>query len=420
MFAVREFRALWLAQLLSVAGDQLARVALTVGVYDRTRSAFLAALTFVMSVVPVFIGGVTLAGLADRFSRRAVMVVCDVARCALVLLMAVPGVPLVVLVALLFVVTLIGAPFTAARAAIYPDVLTGDRYVVGTAVTLTTNQFAQVAGFAVGGLVVGALGMRTSLVIDAATYAASAVIVRVWVLSRAAPATATASAGERGRRTGGPLNGARLVFGSRAMALPMLFGWLAAFYNAPEGVAAPLGRSVGGGATAVGMILAALALGETVGVIVLSRLVPAAVRARLLGPLAVGSCAVLLLFVTRPHMAAMLLILLASGICGGYQVTANAAFVRAVPNDRRSQAFGLAQGGMSLGQGVVMLLAGALAQRFNPAEILAAIGGVGTASACILAASWVRRPGLYPTRGSHRGYSFRHLRRRAYRRELSG
>jgi hypothetical protein len=33
-----EFRALWAAQVLSVAGDQLARIALTLLVYDRTRS----------------------------------------------------------------------------------------------------------------------------------------------------------------------------------------------------------------------------------------------------------------------------------------------------------------------------------------------------------------------------------------------
>ena len=39
VFAVAEFRALWLAQILSVGGDQLARVALTFLVYDRTRSA---------------------------------------------------------------------------------------------------------------------------------------------------------------------------------------------------------------------------------------------------------------------------------------------------------------------------------------------------------------------------------------------
>ena len=111
------------AQLLSVIGDQLARVALTVLVYDRTRSALLAAITFVASIVPTFVGGVTLAWLADRYPRRRVMIACDLVRCALVLVMAIPGVPLAGLVTLLFLVTLVGAPFISARAAVYPDVL---------------------------------------------------------------------------------------------------------------------------------------------------------------------------------------------------------------------------------------------------------------------------------------------------------
>src|SRR5215471_5674614 len=110
VFAVAEFRALWLAQLLSVAGDQLARVALTVLVYERTASALLAAVTFVASIIPLFVGGLVLGGLADRFPRRTVMITCDVLRCALVLLMVVPGVPVAALVALLFTVTLVSAP----------------------------------------------------------------------------------------------------------------------------------------------------------------------------------------------------------------------------------------------------------------------------------------------------------------------
>jgi MFS family permease len=93
VFAVAEFRALWAAQLLSVAGDQLARVALTVLVYDRTQSAVLAAVTFIMGVLPSFFGGLFLTGVADRLPRRTVMIGCDLARLALVLVMVIPGVP---------------------------------------------------------------------------------------------------------------------------------------------------------------------------------------------------------------------------------------------------------------------------------------------------------------------------------------
>ena len=387
MFAVAEFRALWAAQLLSVIGDQLARVALTVLVYDRTRSALLAAVTFVVSIVPTFIGGVTLAWLADRYPRRAVMIVTDLGRCALVLVMTIPGVPLAGLVLLLFLVTLVGAPFTSARAAVYPDVLTGDRYVLGTAVTLTTFQFAQVLGFAAGGVAVGFLGIRWSLVIDAATFAASALIVRVRVRSRPAPA---ASGHHETSRLAGVIAGARLVFARPALRTPMLFGWLAAFYNAPEGVVTPLARDLHGGAAAVGVILAAAALGETGGAIMLSRFVAPPTRLRLMGPLAVGACAILVLFFWQPGLPGSLLILVVSGLCASYQIAANAAFVTATPHERRSQAFGLAQGGMSLGQGIVLILAGAAADSHSAARVIAVCGAVGAVAALAIAASWAR------------------------------
>jgi predicted MFS family arabinose efflux permease len=388
VFAVPEFRALWLAQLLSVIGDQFARVALTVLVFDQTRSALLAAITFVVSVVPTFIGGITLAWLADRYPRRSVMIVCDLIRCALVLLMAVPGVPLAGLVALLFVVTLAGAPFTSARAAVYPDVLDGEKYVLGTAIGLTTLQFAQVVGFAAGGTIAGYFGTRTSLVIDAATFALSGLIVQAWVRPRPAPAPAARD----GRPGGlaGVLAGTRLVFSNRMLRTTMLFGWLAAFYNAPEGVVTPLARDLGGGTLAVGVILAAQALGETAGVLAFSRFVPPSARLRYMGPLAVATSAVLVLFAWRPNLLESLLILFVSGMCASYQLAANSGFVSAAPQEQRSQAFGLAQGGISLGQGIVMIAAGAAADSHSPARVISVCGAIGAMLALVLALSWLR------------------------------
>jgi predicted MFS family arabinose efflux permease len=389
VFAVAEFRALWMAQLLSVVGDQLARVALTILVYDRTRSALLAAVTYVVSIVPTFIGGLTLAWLADRFPRRSVMIVCDLIRGGLVLVMAIPGVPLGIMVALLFVVTLAEAPFSSARAAIFPDVLTGDAYVMGTAVTLTTYQFAQVIGFAAGGTLVGVFGTRTSLVIDAATFAGSALIVRAWVRPR--PAQAAGRYRERPRLTD-IFAGTRIVLARPALRTPMLFGLLAAFYNAPEGVAAPLAHALYGGAAAVGVILAANCLGQTVGAITFSRFVAPATRLRFMGPLAISACAVLFLFFWEPGLSVSLLILVVSGLCACYQLAANAAFVSAAPQEQRSQAFGAAQAAMSLGQGVVIVLAGAAAEHHSPARVIAVFGIVGAVVALAVAVSAARNP----------------------------
>jgi MFS family permease len=387
VFSVGEFRALWLTQVLSVIGDQLARVALTLLVFDRTGSSLLAAVAFAASVIPTALGGVTLSGIADRLPRREVMICCDLGRAALVATMALPGVPIAALIGLLFLVTLISAPFTSARAALYRDILAGDRYVMGIAVTLTAVQFAQVLGFAVGGAVVGFFGVRVSLVVDAVTFIVSAAIIRVWVQARSA-----ARAGphpdigvQPGRFTA-----ARLAFTDPALRTPMLFGWLVAFYNVPEGVSAPLARSLGGGAIAVGLILASQALGASVGAIAFSRLVAPAQRVRWMGPLAVTACGILIAFAFRPPLPIALAILAMSGIFDCYQIAANALFVTAAPPQYRSGAFGVAQAGMSLGQGAAMILAGAAAQTHPPSSVITAAGAVGALCGAAVAVSQVR------------------------------
>ena len=92
-----------------------------------------------------------------------------------------------------------------------------------------------------------------------------------------------------------------------------------------------------------------------------------------------------ILFAWRPGLTGSLLILGASGLFTSYQLAANAAFVSATPQEQRGQAFGLAQGGMSLGQGTVMILAGAAAQHLAPARVIAVCGAVGTVLALAIA-----------------------------------
>jgi predicted MFS family arabinose efflux permease len=384
VFGLAEFRALWLAQLLSVAGDQLARVALTLLVFGRTGSSLLAAVAFAASVIPTALGGVALAGIADRLPRRTVMITCDVARAALVVVMTLPGVPIWALVGLLFLVTLISAPFTSARAALYPDILAGERYPVGTAVTLTTLQIAQVIGFAAAGVVVGLFGVRTCLLVDALTFACSAVIIRIWV--RARPA-ARESARQDGAAPVSLRASLGLAFADPALRFPMLLAWLVAVIDVPEGVSAPLAASLGGGAVAVGMILAAGALGSSAGAVAVGRFVSPAARLRWMAPLAAASCAMLSLFALQPALPAVLAILTVSGVFSCYLVAANAAFVAAAPPQVRSQAFGVAQAGMSLGQGLAMIAAGAATEHHSPSAVIAVFGAAGALLAVAMAAA---------------------------------
>jgi MFS family permease len=393
VFAVGEFRALWLAMLLSVGGDQLARIALTVLVYVRTRSPLLTALTYAMTLLPWLVGGLGLSGLADRLPRRRVMIACDLARMALVLVMAAvslngSAVALWTMVGLLFVVTLLDSPFKAARSALVADILTGEKYVLGTTITQITFQVGTVLGFSLGGIVVAALGTRAALLTDAATFAVSALLLALWVRPR--PAAAPHGPGQHSSVWADIAAGVRLVFGDDTLRTLMLFGWLVTFYVVPMGLAVPYAARFPGLPLAVGtgFIFAALPFGTAIGTFVLGRVVSPERRQHWMGGMAVGSCAVLLLCGLHPGFAASIAIFTVAGAFAGYQIAANAAFVAAVPAERRGQAFGLANGGMQVFQGLWFIVAGAVAGALSPATMIAISGGIGAVIAAVLAVKW--------------------------------
>jgi MFS family permease len=175
----------------------------------------------------------------------------------------------------------------------------------------------------------------------------------------------------------------------------MLLGWLVAFYVVPMGLAAPYAASFHASLPipiSTGLVFAAGPFGTALGAVVLGRMVSHASRQRLMGPLAIAACGLLLLCWLQPALIAALLIIAGSGACASYQLAANAAFVAAVPPERRGQAFGLANGGMQVSQGLWIIVAGAVASAnaISPATAIAISGGLGALLAAALAASWSR------------------------------
>ena len=409
VFAVREFRALWFSEVLSVAGDRLALVALTLLTFYHTRSPLLTAIVYAAGYLPWVIGGLFLAGVADRRPRRSVMVVCDVVRAVLVAIMVIPVLPLGVLVALLFAATMFAPPFESARAAITPDILQGERYALGTAVIQSTFLAGQTVGAVGGGFAVAFLGVRPALVIDAATFVVSALFIGLGTRARPAaarPEIVQSSPLARMR------DGFGLLFGDQALRTLLLLGWLVVFYTIPEGVAAPYAARLGGGSIATGLVLASTVFSTTIATPLFTRFVRPRRRLAWMGPLAVLTCATLVLTALRPGLAVSLVIFSLSAAFGVYQIAANTAFVVRVPNERRAQAFGIANMGVIVGQGAAFVAAGAAAEVVAPAVVIAVGGGIGAIVGLVLTLRWRlvsppggrhaagRRPGHAATRSS--------------------
>ncbi|HYH31670.1 MAG TPA: MFS transporter [Pseudonocardia sp.] len=392
VFRVPEFRVVWGAEVLSIAGDQLARVALAVLVYGRTGSAVWATVAYALTFLPALVGGVLLSGFADRYRRREVMVVSDLLRAVLVAVMAIPGLSLWALCGLLVAVVLLGSPHTAAQGALYPEILRGELYERGLAVRQITSQTAQLVGFAAGGLLVAAVSPGVALLGNAVSFALSALVVRIGVSDRPRPGTVDGAPAED------PVGGLRGVLAGlveiatdpRRRALVAL-AWLVGWYVVPEALAAPYADQLGAGPAVVGLLMAADPLGSVLGAWLFVRFVPAATRDRLVGVLAVAAGLPLVLCAFRPVVPLTLVLWAVSGMLStAYLLQTQASFVRATPDAGRGRAIGVAASGIIAAQGVAVLVGGLFADAWDPATAVAVAGGIGAVLSIGGAIAWQR------------------------------
>jgi MFS family permease len=391
VFRSGEFRALWAAELVSICGDQLARVAFSVLVYGRTGSAAWAAAVYALTFLPALLGGVLLGWVADRFRRREVMVLADAARALLVVPLAVPGIPLALLCPLLVLVVVLASPHTSAQGALLPDVLDSEELLErGFAVRQITNQTAQIAGFAVGGALLVVISPSVAILLNSATFLLSALVVRLGVRRRPAPvAVADGAAPAALSWLADIREGARTVFTHSRLRTLALAVWLVGGYVAPEALAVPLADELGAGSWAVGLLMAADPAGSVLGALVISRWVPERLRERAILPCTALAGVPLVASMFVPHVAAVVVLWALTGaLCTAALVPAQAVFVRATPDEMRGRATGLAASGLIAAQGLAILVCGLLAERWGAPV---AVGICGMAGAVLATALMLTR-----------------------------
>ena len=374
-FAVPEFCPLFVAYVLSLVGDVIAAVALTVLVFQRTGSPFLAGLTFTLAFVPALIGGTFLSALVDRVAPRRLMVTCDLVSAGMVVAMAAGHAPIWALLALLAALGLIAPIQAGTRTALLATILVGDTFIAGRSLFRIVSQSAQVVGNATGGLLLALASPRGALAIDAATFVASALLVRLG--TRARPARPAPSGGRS--LVGDSLGGLRSVLSHPALRRVLLFGWLVpAFSVAPESLAAPGVHELGGTGVAVGIWLAALPAGVIAGELSALWLFSPARRPRMVVPLACWIFVPYLAFAFEPRVAVAVVLLFVAGLGHGYSLGLDSLIVGASPKGLRDRVFTVYGAGLMAIQGLGFAVAGALAELVEPhvAIVLAGCAGL--------------------------------------------
>ena len=383
-----EFRILIITQSLSIAGDQMARVALSVLVFDRTNSALQAAIAYALTFVPAAIGGPLLNGLADRRPRRSVMIAADLARAPLIAIIAIPSIPIPLALIVLSIAGLFEAPFDAARASLLPDILRGDRYTAGLASFQITIQVAQVGGFGLAGILLVAWSPSILLLIDAGSFLFSALFIARLVSYR--PAAHIPKSERPAAWWTHALADVRtsmdIVLRSPRVRSLAILAWSASLFTIGfEALGAPLARDSGAQHWTVGVLLATQPLGTVIGAIFVVR-IPRAARDRAMSLLAILCLAPLIGGLLEPPLWVMIVLGLLSGVGMSFSVLASSAFVQRVAPEVRGRALGLVGSGLLVCQGLGVLLAGAIASVVDARVAVGILGLAGTAA--VLVAVW--------------------------------
>ncbi|MFI7135770.1 MFS transporter [Nonomuraea sp. NPDC050153] len=223
VFAVREFRVLFGSFVLLIGGDVVKMLALSVLVYERTGSPGLSAAAYMAGWLPFILGGLFLLSLADRVPPRALMIAGELVRAVTCLVLAYAGLPVWGLLALVLVTGLFSPVFFAARAAMLPEVLPGDAFVLGRSVLNVASASAQIVGLAAAGAFLGFAGPSGALAVTAVLSLAAVVVLRVGLPHRPARGADQVARGSAVRET---LRVNRRLVADRRVRGLLLAGWL--------------------------------------------------------------------------------------------------------------------------------------------------------------------------------------------------
>ncbi|MBK4346211.1 MFS transporter [Lacisediminihabitans changchengi] len=184
--AIRDFRLTLTAGFLSDTGDWLLMIALPLYVFGITGSALGASTVFLAELVPALTLGPFLGVLVDRFDRRPTMVLINLAQGAALLPLLWAAVDPDALHDRLWVVYLIaaleaglGAVFLPARQSFLPGIVPRDQLTRANGLVSVGDNLSRLIGSPLGGLVFATMGLGGVVLIDSATYLVSAALILV-------------------------------------------------------------------------------------------------------------------------------------------------------------------------------------------------------------------------------------------------
>jgi MFS family permease len=175
----RNFRYLWLGQIVSLLGDWFNLIASASLIAILTQSGFAVGGLFVIRMLAPFLVSPVAGVVADRYNRKHILIITDIARALTVLgfLFVRNSGQVWLLYALTAIQLGISGFFFPTRNAILPDLVPPRGLGAANAISSATWSVMLALGAAIGGLVSGYWGIYPAFIIDSLTFLVSAVLI---------------------------------------------------------------------------------------------------------------------------------------------------------------------------------------------------------------------------------------------------
>ncbi|MFG1775657.1 MFS transporter [Micromonospora sp. NPDC049048] len=379
LFAVREFRNLFLANCAGIAAHTTSALALGALTYASTGSALLTALSMFGAPLAGVLGSLTLLSAADSLPPRRALTLAALVVAAGTALQAVPGLPLWARFAIIFVGAYVGSITGGARWALLTDILPTDAYVLGRSTMNTSVGAMQIAGFGLAGVVLVWLNPYEVFLLSTVLRVVAAAVGWFGISERPARATARMTVGRTLRVN-------RELWtdpGRRSLLLNL---WV------------PGGLVVGCEALFVpyagdraGFLYAAAALGMLAGDIGVGRFLPPDWRDRLVPVLRLLLALPYLVFALSPALPLAMLVAVVASVGFAAGLPLQERLIAHSPAEIRGQVLGLHHNGMLATQALCAVLAGTVA------DLVPASWAVALLAAASLVATLVLTAGLRRT-----------------------
>lgn len=386
------FSRLFAAQLISFAGDWFATVALLGLILELTGSPAVASLLLVVQTGAFAVASPIAGVLADRYDRRRLMVIADVARVPVALAFLLARDPDTLWIAFVAVglLSLGAAVFEPTSSASLPNLVEEAELPEANVLIGSAWGTMLAVGAALGGLVAATLGRDVAFAVNAASFGASALLI-VGIHRPFREARDRSSVGEGPRGAGGVAESISVVLrfarGNRTLAALLLSKTTFGVGAGVIVLLAVFGRDVfRAGDAGIGVLFAARGLGALIGPFLVRSVVGVSERG-LIGGIAAsfGIFAICYgLLPLAPILPIAALAVFGAHLGGGAQWTLSSyGLQRAAPDAIRGRVFSFDYGLLTLTIALSTLIAGFLAERFSPATTtwtmvgLAAVAAIG-------------------------------------------